>query len=146
MYRFRKLIIILGILASFGCNPAAEIVETGEGKSTAISPAQGLGGLKGKLVNAQEIWPNRPLFIYTAQFYGEPEGEGAFILEPALFPSAELEQGGFFQINNIPPRRYVLIIGPNAESGLAIREGGIVAVFEVRANLVLDIGDLFLDT
>ena len=95
------------------------------------TPEAGLGGIIGKIENAQVLWPDRPVFIYLAQFYGDQEGEGAFLLEPSIFPKAQLGSGGRFQAMNLPPMSYVLILGPNAESGLIIKENGRTAIYEV---------------
>lgn len=131
-----------------GCS----IVRGGAGNSGDIgpivfdgTPEAGLGGIVGKIENAHELWPNKNLFIFMAQFYGDQEGEGAFILEPSIFPKAQLGSEGGFQVMDLPPMSYVLILGPNAETGVTIMENGRTAVYTVNENAVLDLGSIFID-
>lgn len=106
------------------------------------TPDPGQGGMRGVVENAGELWPNRPVFIFVADFYGDPVGGGAFILEPSIFPKVQLSSEGYFQIMNIPPKEYVLIAGPIAEAGLVLRDTIGNQIFEVVEDQVLDLGSL----
>jgi hypothetical protein len=109
---------------------------------TWISPESGLGGIMGFVNNADLFWHGTRLTIYAAEFYGDSVDDGVFLLEPMLFPKSILSEEYFFQINNIPPKKYLLLVGPNPESALFVKEEGIPLIVEVYADQVVDIGSV----
>jgi hypothetical protein len=145
--RFLKLITILIIISSCtrsasNATSTSDTVPTRTPVSTI--PDVGTGAIVGRVENAHKIWPDKTIFVYVAQFYGEEGGEGAFVLEPTLFPQARVDANGYFQINNIPPRKYVLVIGPSAEAGLLVKDQRSTLIYEVIADQILEIGTFSL--
>jgi len=141
------LFIILAFLLSC-CTRSASQVTTPmlpSNSPTPIVPERGMGAIMGRIANGDEFWPNKPIHIFAAQFYGDEGGEGAFVLEPTLFPSTEVDSRGYFQINNMPPRKYVLVVGPSAEGGVLIKVGEETQVYEVVRDMVTDIGTIFIN-
>jgi hypothetical protein len=136
--------ILFFIVFLTGCHANSEVVTPTTMVSgiepTAISPDPGLGGVIGSVGNAGEFWSGKRLTIYAAEFYGDSVEEGVFLLEPMLFPKSILSEGNYFQINNIPPKKYLLLVGPNPESALFVREGGVPLVVEVYADQIVDVG------
>jgi hypothetical protein len=109
---------------------------------TRISPEPGYGGIIGSVSNGEEFWSGVRLVIYAAEYYGESGEEGVFLLEPMLFPKSTLDEEFHFQINNVPPKKYLLLVGPNPESSLFIRQEGKPLVVDVEANQIVDIGEV----
>lgn len=109
-----------------------------------MSLEEGLGGVRGRIKNLEDFWSGRKIYIFAAHFYGEIDGEGSFILEPSTFPKTQINDDGSFQIYNLPPRNYVFIVGPNAESGLILGGKSATSVISIVANEIVDLGDTFL--
>jgi hypothetical protein len=145
MNRLKILPVLFVVMLLLGCrkdNPQAidnNGVDSGT-TPTQVIPDSELGAIIGRVDNAHQIWPNKPIFVYAAQYYGDGSGDGSFLLEPNLFPKTRVEAGGYFQINNMPPRQYVLIIGPSAEGGLLVKGEEQVLVFNVIADQILEVG------
>ncbi len=111
-----------------------------------ITPAAGRGGLVGQVAGTAEQWPEQPVNIYAAAYFADENNPGGiFSLDPGLCPQAGLEKGGAFQLNDIKPGSYVLVVGPSAEEALLVVDGQQKGrVFEVKPGQVLDIGELKL--
>lgn len=84
------------------------------------------------------------MHIWAAPFVEGENGQGIYVLEPSVHPSAELAPGGVFQINNVPPGKYVLIVGPVPEDAVVIRKDGNPWVVEVKPDEVTDLGSINL--
>ncbi|MEW6715879.1 MAG: hypothetical protein AB1345_00015 [Chloroflexota bacterium] len=112
---------------------------------TRISPDEGLGGIVGKVEDAYAHWPDERLYLYAAEFYGEPRGNGFFLLEPNLFPQTTLEADGFFQLNNAAPGMYVLVVGPDPRSAVPIKEQDRPMVIQVEQDKITDLGSVRLE-
>ena len=121
--------------------PTTHVIES---EPTMISPMSGLGGITGSVRNGEEYWSGVRLVIYAAEYYGASGEEGVFLLEPMLFPKAILNEEFYFQINNVPPKKYLLLVGPNPESSLFVRQEGMPLIIEVEANQIVDIGEVEL--
>jgi hypothetical protein len=112
-----------------------------EGSTTTI-PEPGMGAIVGKITNADDYWPGTKLNIYAAEFYGDSEEEGVFLLETTLFPKGTVNSDSHFQINNVPPKQYILLVGPNPEGSLFVKENGRHIVVTVMSDQVVDVGDV----
>jgi hypothetical protein len=138
--------IMFVIIFVAGCKTTAQDVtpttHITESEPTRISPALGFGGITGSVSNGEEFWSGVRLVIYAAEYYGESGEEGVFLLEPMLFPKSILNEEFSFQINNVPPKKYLLLVGPNPESSLFIRQEGKPLIIEVKANQIVDIGEV----
>ena len=134
------------VFIAVGCN-SREPTEVAQPMSTPTPAAlsTGTGGIKGRIDNLEQYWSGKSIFIYAAQFYGDPEGDGAFILEPTLFPKAMVDANGFFQISDIPPRKYILIVGPKPESALMVKHAGTAVIYDVAEGELLDVGTIHLE-
>ncbi|MHA2427313.1 MAG: hypothetical protein ACXADB_04745 [Candidatus Hermodarchaeia archaeon] len=105
---------------------------------------EGSGKVIGQITNLEEIWPGRTIYIFAAIFYGEPDGEGSFILEPSTFPKTRVQDDGSFQIDNLPGRNYVFIVGPYAEAGLILGGKSSSSVIAVRDGEEINLGDILI--
>ena len=112
---------------------------------TPVTLESGKGGVRGSLVAYPSEWQGQTLFVWLAPFYsGERQDEGIFVLEPGFHPHAQIAPGGEFQVGNVSPGRYVIVIGPSPEEAVAIRENGQPHIFEILADQLLDIGPIHL--
>lgn len=112
---------------------------------TDIVLEKGTGGLKGVIANITQFWESGTVYVFAAEFHGNEEGEGVYVLEPSIHPSTTLETGGVFQIGNVPPGEYVLVVGPSPEEATTVRADGKVQVFKVEADKITDVGDVNLE-
>jgi len=98
-----------------------------------------MGGVKGYLNIRKAEWKTERLIIFFCPFTPDTSGEnGVYILEPSIHPNTTLE-GGYFQTGEIPPGKYVLVVGPMPETAVPLLENGQIKVFEVLAGQVLQI-------
>jgi hypothetical protein len=118
---------------------------TSEPTPTLIIPESGQGGLRLISPNAEDFWKTSlPVHIWAAPFVEGENGQGIYVLEPSIHPIGELAPGGVFQINNVPPGKYVLIVGPVPEDAVVIRKDGNPWIVEVNEGEVTDLGSVTL--
>lgn len=138
-------VLLAGLLA--GCAPAAAAPTASGPQPTLIVPSAGKGGLAGQVEQAAALWPDDELTVYAAPFtpVNDAGDEGFYVLEPNVHPHAPVEAGGYFQINEIEPGAYVLVVGPNPrESRLVINPQNKPQPFAIQAGEVLQAGKLVL--
>jgi hypothetical protein len=137
--------ILLFILLLIGCSTPTPIDLNEVVTPTNISPEPGLGGLTGTISNLSDFWNTGIVYVFAAEFFGEDESDGIFVLEPSIHPYTEVESGGIFQISNMPPGKYVLVIGPSPEESLVVRENGNAWVIAVEDGKITNIGSIDLE-
>lgn len=87
--------------------------------------------------------PSEETMIFLAPLYqGAGTSEGFFLLEPSVHPHAYLQQDGAFQLTNVEPGEYVVVIGRTPETASAVRSDGQPRIFHINAGEVLDIGEI----
>jgi hypothetical protein len=140
----RLLLFIFVVISLSGCtstlHTTTPISLSPSEEAIDIIPDPGMGAIIGKLSNADDYWPGKKLFIYAAEFYGDSDEEGVFLLETTLFPKGKVDSDLQFQINNVPPKRYILLVGPTPESSLFVKEGDRHIVVDIMSDQVLDVG------
>lgn len=130
------------LLALSACSPRAEISSP---TPTKIQPKAGMGGLRGTVLNSKELWKDRTdIYVFAAPFTGDDQGQGIYVLEPSIHPHSELDPNGLFQLTDMPPGKYVLVIGPSPEEALVYKDGDKTRVIEVPEGEVVDIGEITL--
>jgi hypothetical protein len=104
----------------------------------------GKGSVSGVVVNAKETWPDmNVLYIFAAPFSGDSDGKGIYFLDPSVHPQAALEASGSFQLANLTPQRYVLVVGPRADTSLPLLDDqGKTRIIEVKAGELLQLGQV----
>jgi hypothetical protein len=108
-----------------------------------LTPEPGMGGIRGLIVASPPEWGGQEITVYLAAYYAGSEGQGGFFaLEPSQAPQTSVTASGAFQMGNVPPRQYVVVIGPGPEEALAIQENAAPKVFEVIAGEILDLGEV----
>jgi hypothetical protein len=112
---------------------------------TVIPPAAGLGVLSGQIQASTGPWEESRLYVYAATFYGDEQNRGFYMLDPTRDPAAELGTDGIFELRDLKPQKYVLVVGPTAEQGLlVVDEENQPRIFEVLADEVIQAGSLSL--
>ena len=108
------------------------------------TPMPGKGSIRGVVVNASETWPEiNVIYIFAAPFSGDANGKGIYYLDPSVHPQAALEAGGSFQLANLTPQRYVLVVGPQADmSRPLLDDQGKTRIVEVKAGELLQLGQV----
>jgi hypothetical protein len=108
------------------------------------TPMPGKGSIGGAVTNAWETWPGmKAIYIFAAPFSGDASGKGIYFLDPAVHPQAALDAGGSFYLANLTPQRYVLVVGPQADSSRPLLdEQGLTRIVEVKAGAVLQLGQV----
>jgi len=110
---------------------------------TPLSPITDVssGAILGYLDLKNAPWTEETLRIYAAPFYPTEGEQGFFILEPSIHPYGLVYHDGYFVINNVPPGKYVLVVGSTPESAVAIRNSkGAIQIFTVEAGRILNVG------
>jgi len=103
------------------------------------------GGAKGTVVAYPDDWAGKELYAYFAPFTpGERADEGFYILEPSIHPGTSVDSGGYFQLGDIPPGKYVVVVGPDVESSIPIRHQDRPRILEIVPGEVLDLGEVDL--
>ena len=107
-----------------------------------FTPMPGKGSISGVVVNAYETWPEmNVIYIFAAPFSGDANGKGIYFLDPSIHPQAALETGGNFQLPNLTPQRYVLVVGPQADNSRPLLDDqGKTRIVEVKAGEVMQLG------
>jgi hypothetical protein len=128
--------LIAGCTASATPTPTTAPVAT----ATVVTPSKGQGAIRGRVENAQALWPGVAVYAYAAPFFPGAGGDGIYVLEPSIHPQARLDGDGTYQMSNVPPGSYVVIVGPDPSMGIAVVNQGKPAVFPIAADKVTDIG------
>lgn len=133
---------LLLVFSLLGCSPK---LANSSPTPTTIQPAEGTGGLKGVILNAGDLWKDRTtIYVFAAGFSGDDQGQGIYVLEPSIHPHTEMESGGLFQLDDMPPGKYVLVVGPSPEEALVFKDGEKARVIAVPADEVVDVGEITL--
>ncbi len=134
----RLCLTVLFILAL--CAACAPVQPGNAPAPTPILPSDGLGGIVGRVEQLPSGW-QQPVQLYAAPFLDDGNGQGIYMLEPDTHPSVEIDSDGFFQVNDVPPGKYVLVAGPTPEEAhLLIDTQQQTEVVKVDAGQVLDLG------
>ena len=146
---FLCLTFLLVIAATAACTgrPAAvsnQSLTPKPTRSTPVTPLPGKGSIRGVVVNASETWPEmNVIYIFAAPFSGDASGKGIYFLDPSIHPQAALQAGGDFHLDNLTPQRYVLVVGPQADSSRPLLdEQGKTRIVEVKAGEIVQLGQV----
>jgi hypothetical protein len=110
-----------------------------------LTPEPGTGAMTGKVNGTDALWPDDDVIIYAAPYASNNGGGGFYVLEPEKHPHAPVQKDGAFQINNMIPGEYVLVVGPEpAAARLVVDELDKPQIFTVKENEILQAGSLNL--
>jgi hypothetical protein len=124
-----------------GVGPAA--TETGHAPIPTPILESGKGGVVGKVVLEGARWEDARVFLAPFYHVGD-DGKGFYLLEPSVHPQAPLRAGGFFQIADVAPGYYVMVIvvGLDPLAGVVVKAGSEPRIIQVLADEVLDVGQV----
>ena len=136
-FRITFSILLTAILAGCGLAQKGNLATT-----RPVTPSAGKGAISAQVNGLREQWPDvQVISVYAAPFYGDENGKGIYVLDPSLHPQSELDGEGSFQLNNLTPGRYVLVVGPRADSGVVVQdEQAKTRVVTVKPDEVLQLG------
>lgn len=113
-----------------------------------LTPEEGLSSIVGKIENVRSIWPEGDIYVYAAEFYGDiDEGKGTYVLETRLFPKTLVDSKGFFQLVNLKPQAFVLVVGPTPEKSKPIqnKNGTDVLIVETIENNIVNLDSVLIE-
>lgn len=121
--------------------PVSEGLEGSSNEApTPITISPGLGGITGVISNQSGSIPDYTR-VYLAEFIPSEEGWGVYILDTGTAISTLVDESGFFQIPDIVPGEYVLVVGAQPERSAIIQDAeGEARVFTISPDEILDIG------
>lgn len=133
-------LLVVVLLAACAARPVPESQPTG------AALLAGKGGVRGQSTEAGGLWPQaNVIYAFAAPFSGDAAGNGVYLLDPGMDPRAELDAGGYFQLNNLTPGRYVLVVGPTAENSRPLlNERQHTLVVQVEAGGWVELGPVEL--
>lgn len=83
------------------------------------------------------------IVVFLAPFYRvRAEGEGFYALEPSVHPHAALQEGSFFELANVDPGSYVMMIGTEPRGAFVVEQHAQPRIWEVPPDEVLDVGEI----
>lgn len=107
-------------------------------------PQESKATITGRIVS-EEGYPISDVTIRIAEVYRQEE-EGAFVLDDAFSPGSTTDRYGFFAIENIEPKEYVIVVGdPRTQYDIVSKGSGEAHVWEVLQDQILDVGKLEVD-
>jgi hypothetical protein len=104
------------------------------------TPASGTGMATGRIASRPDEWSGQELWVYFAPFVGDVNDEGIYVLEPSAHPRTRVSSDGSFDLINIPPGNYVVVIGPSPEEAIPVTKDDRPEVFSVQAGELLEMG------
>jgi len=108
-------------------------------------PSPGKGAMSGQIMDASSRWNGATVFVFAASYYGDETSVCFFMLAGSLNPKTELQAGDFFQMTDITPGQYVLVVGPTAEEGvLVVNDKNNPLLIDIKADQVTELGKLNL--
>ena len=109
----------------------------------AVSPARDKTAVCGRIVTADGA-PYGDSNVWLAEvYYGEPNSEGAFVLNTSASPGAMTDKDGFFCTVEIAVTDYILIIGhPDENYEIYAGEDSKAKVWSPLAGKVLELGEI----
>lgn len=109
----------------------------------AVSPARNKTAICGRIVTADGS-PFGESNVWLAEvYYGEPNSEGAFVLNTSASPGAMTDKDGFFCTVEIAVTDYILIIGhPEENYEIYAGEDSKAKVWSPLAGEVLELGEI----
>ncbi len=113
----RQPVLLLTLLLTALLMAACAAAPAGGPTLTPAALQAGKGGIRGRCAEAKSVWPQvNVVYIFAAPFSGDASGNGIYLLDPGMDPRASLDGDGYFQMINLTPGRYVLVVGPTAEN------------------------------
>jgi hypothetical protein len=137
---------LLLILTLNGCSKSSSVGGFTNPSTPVSTPILGKGSVTGHVVSMD----GKPL-VHTAVWAAEvacdhdpgDNSRCAFVLDLANSPGVYSDARGYFTIENIDPKKYVITVGDPQSSYYNIpNASGFPKVFDIPANKITDLGEL----
>ena len=141
----RKILPILcaWLILAAACSPGSSAPETLPEEMPVAAPET--NSITGRVENSDNIWQEREITLFAANFKGTSEKEGYFVLEPDQNPHTDVAVDGSFTLSDLPPGQYILLAGPTPEEARKlITEDGETAILRIKEGEQIEIGSAFL--
>ncbi|MCK4472474.1 MAG: hypothetical protein KAW49_11905, partial [Anaerolineae bacterium] len=104
--------------------------------------ALGKGAIIGVILNQDSTPFEGEVKVFLTPFYQhETDDWGIYVLDPNQATTVTLTDSGAFQVVDIEPGDYVLVVGRTPETAaLILRDDGQARVFEVEPDEITDVG------
>jgi hypothetical protein len=138
-----KIILLSLALALGACCNLNNIANDIEKKAPSIpSIVKGKSGISGRIISKKTGEPLKNLLIRLADVYRRG-AEGAFVLDDAQSPGGYSDKQGRFNILNINPGEYVIVLGmAQTEYEIIGQPSGQAKVWQMIADKILQAGDI----
>ncbi len=149
------------VLTLLGCQATAQPTETLETASSPLEsplrdpaadltsptpsePDQDKATIFGRVIDNDTEDPLIGVAVRLAEVHREGE-EGAFVLDDAVSPADLTDDSGWFTIENVEAREYVIVVGDvNFAYQIITESSGDAKVWELPAGVVTDAGTLYV--
>jgi hypothetical protein len=136
--------LILALLTACGgpAAPAASPQATVEVQETLAAPDPDKTTVIGRVVNITSGQPLADTIVRLAEIVRQG-GEGAFILDVGFSPGAITDAQGYFAMENISVKEYLVVVG-NVETDyeIIIHPDGSAKTFETEGGSIIDLGQI----
>jgi hypothetical protein len=141
MNKYSYFVIFISLILTLcsACSPNNDVPKEIEPTPTLVKLQDDLGGITG-IYQTNEPSDTAQLFAFAAPYLGDPESEGVFIFSGNMEYSTPIDNSGFFQITNLSPGLYILLIGPNINEAEAYQQNEKAVKIEVFSGEYTDIG------
>ena len=110
------------------------------GATPTLSTLQGdRGGITGVYQTNEQLGTDQ-LIAFAAPYLGDPSSDGIFVYGENMEFAAQIDSSGFFQITNLSPGLYILLIGSNINQAKAYQSNGKAIKIEVLPGEYTDVG------
>lgn len=140
--RYLLAMVILGFATLFLVGCGSDGLEGRLPDPLDTTPEPGYGAIVGEISDPAEIFGEQEVTVYAAEYVGDDDGNGVYLLEPEIFPQTQMHPSGAFSINSIQPGRYVLVAGVQPEQARLLAADDGIKVFQVEADEVNNVGTL----
>lgn len=139
------LVCLLIFVSSCTVNPSNLNSSGYEKQPTNIPLESNFGGIKGQISNVDN-WLDEAvaIFAFAAPYVGDPEDEGIFIYGGDFNKFGEINSDGYFQIANLEPGIYILLIGPDINNVTVYQNSNRAVKILVEADQYADVGSISL--
>ncbi len=115
---------------------------TSTSSPTQRAPAADVASVHGRVLDATTSGPIPSTAVRLAEVY-RSGGDGAFVLDDASSPATLTDQQGYFVIEDVEPKEYVVVVGDvHIAYEIVAEPSGEARVWELRPGEVTDIGVL----
>jgi hypothetical protein len=133
---FLSLLTACGTQALTGPRSLPEV----QARPTTLPPNPDMTTVIGQVVSSNTGLPMADTIVRLAEIVRQ-DGEGAFILDVGFSPGAITDEMGYFVMENISVKEYLVVVG-NVETNyeIIVNPDGSAKTYETQGGSILDVG------